>query len=78
MAFARWSATSHVYVFSTLDRGVECCGCALDTSALFVFSDFESLAAHLREHLAAGHLVPEDLFDPQIYEPDYFAPGRPS
>jgi hypothetical protein len=77
MSFARLSATSDVYVF-TSDRGVECCGCALDTSALWppvFFTDFETLAAHLREHQAAGHKVPPELLDPGLYIPADFTGG---
>jgi hypothetical protein len=80
MAFARLSPTSDVYVFTTVDSGVQCCGCALDRTPerknQFVnFTDFETLAAHLRQHQAAGHKVPPELLDPGLYIPADFTGG---
>jgi hypothetical protein len=78
MAFARFSATSDVYVFAS-SRGIECCGCPLDTSGQAAppvfFTDFETLAAHLREHQGAGHKVPPELLDPGLYIPADFTGG---
>lgn len=60
MSFARWSEDSDVYVFDDVRGGTTCCACNLADG------DFNGTRAqmidHLREHVAAGHAVPADIF----------------
>lgn len=65
MSFARFSAESDVYVFHSVGDFLDCCGCQLGTGGAFY--SVADLIAHLREHVAAGHMVPEHLFDPETY-----------
>lgn len=71
MAYSRFG-TSDLYVF--LANGpdgpdgppvLECCGCILtafrDRPAQF--GSTEEMVAHVQEHIAAGHDVPDDLID---------------
>jgi len=74
MAFARLSADSDVYVFSFV-RGIECCGCQLEKVTSVIFTEFDTLAAHLRGHQAAGHKVPAHLLEPDAYLPADFTGG---
>lgn len=68
MSFCRFAEDSHVYVYGTADDEICCCACLLmsidgpdgwnfktDSAATFL--------AHLNEHVAAGHLVPERCFE---------------
>lgn len=44
------------------DRGLECCGCWLeDTSPSFETTD--QMIDHLKLHAAAGHHIPQYVFD---------------
>lgn len=75
MSYARFSDTSNVYIFSHEDGGIVCCGCWLTLrggGVTFRHFNFESLVEHLQEHIALGHLVPEDLLDEETYDMEDF------
>lgn len=54
---------SQVYIYYS-DQGVECCGCCLGDGQSAVFDEDlpQEMVAHLEEHVAAGHVVPEIAF----------------
>lgn len=60
MSYARfgWDG-SHVYVYCDVNGYLACCGCRLGDKWAFYSTD--DMIAHLREHLEAGHTVPDDL-----------------
>lgn len=73
MSYARFSEDSNVYVFATIEKGAhvaECCGCLLiprDNEGMATapwpqYADPFAIIAHLREHQAAGHKVPDYAF----------------
>lgn len=70
MSFARFSAESNVYVYSDVGGYVCCCGCLLGSK--WDFHSPAEVVAHLREHVAAGHKVPERLLSEDLYEPADF------
>lgn len=70
MSYARFSADSDVYVYAHIGGFVECCGCRLGEQ--WDFHSPAEIVTHLREHEAAGHKVPDHLFDPELYEPGDF------
>ena len=76
MSYARWSKHSDVYVFAASPTGVMCCGCNLHTyphdAHSIVFDSAEDVAAHMREHVAEGDVIPDHLLDPGTYDPDDF------
>ena len=59
MSYARfgWEG-SDVYVYLDVGGYLACCGCCL--SDYWRHDDTASMIAHLREHQAAGHHVPEE------------------
>jgi hypothetical protein len=69
MAYARWGWDgSDVYVFLNVSGWIECCSCWMNEpipesafSESFQGRSADEMIAHLREHVAAGHTVPEDL-----------------
>jgi len=69
MSYARWSASSSVYVFHHVDGYITCCGCLLvnpdPINAKARDPELYSRSAaieHLERHLAAGHRVPSEAF----------------
>jgi hypothetical protein len=64
MSYSRFGADgSDVYTFPS-DRGLECCGCPLlpwPPGGSFTTRDLDAFAAHLDQHRAAGHAVPDDV-----------------
>jgi hypothetical protein len=72
MSFARFSATSDVYVFAHVDDYVNCCGCALEGDSQL--HSPEEVVEHLQKHVEAGHKVPADLLELDFYEPSDFGP----
>lgn len=72
MSYARWSDESSVYVFAHVNGGVQCCGCILNGQWDFYSAD--EVVAHMKEHVAAGHQVPERLLDVALYRADSFKP----
>ena len=60
MSYARFVEGSDVYVFLACNGHLECCGCALKSDGRFLTTD--AMIAHLREHEAAGHDVPDHIY----------------
>lgn len=63
MAYARMSATSDVYVWSDGNH-IHCTWCRLAApggSDTFVSTEYPPMIAHLEEHRARGHKVPEHV-----------------
>lgn len=73
MSYARWGEGSDVYVYAHVDGFVECCGCALEGDSVSLHSPAE-VVDHMRDHFKAGHDVPARLLNPDLYEPEVFAP----
>ena len=64
MAFCRWKAgESDLYVFEAEENQFICCKCPLLERGDTVTADQAGMVAHLLEHRAAGHLVPEDALE---------------
>lgn len=63
MSYARfgWDG-SDVYVYLSVYGYLDCCGCALDKQGTACYSTDEMIA-HLEEHKAAGHHVPQETID---------------
>lgn len=70
MSYARFSDHSDVYVYADVNGYVACCGCRLGDQ--WDFHSAEAIVAHLHEHDDAGHKVPSDLFDLDLYPPEDF------
>lgn len=69
MSYIRFGeADSSVYVYLTIDGGIECCGCSL--SDCYEAGTAEEMADHLREHLAAGDVVPEGVIERILANPE--------
>ena len=62
MSYARFSATSDIYVFHN-GFGYECCACGLNPGRHWVTDTAGDMADHIEELVAAGHLVPDGLID---------------
>ena len=62
MSYSRfgWDG-SDVYVFLSVGGHLECCGCLLSDEWSYATTD--EMIAHLEEHRAAGHHVPEDCIE---------------
>ena len=71
MAYARIAKDSDVYVYEDMAGFISCCGCRLMP---FLSSEWTHTAAemveHLRKHEKAGHKVPAELLDEDLYGPD--------
>ncbi len=63
MAFCRRGAESDVYVFEAEENQFICCRCPLRERGDTVTADQAGMVAHLLEHRAAGHMVPEDALE---------------
>ncbi|ROR97803.1 hypothetical protein EDD28_2412 [Salana multivorans] len=70
MSYARFGPSSDVYVYGDIAGYVACCGCIL--SDQWDFHSAAEIVAHLREHVAAGHNVPENLLDESLYPDEDF------
>lgn len=75
MSYARWGCDkSNVYVYASTMGGLVCCGCAL-TDSTTEFSTSGEMVAHLNEHRANNHLVPDYTFREILEDyPDQAAP----
>jgi len=68
MSYARFGTESDVYVYPTgaaacaVPRSIICDNCALLDGNLFAAPSHAIMLAHLHEHRAAGHRVPEYVF----------------
>jgi hypothetical protein len=58
MSICRFSDDSDVYVYRSIEGGIECGGCRL--GAKFNAPNAEAMLAHLQKHIAVGHRVPAD------------------
>lgn len=76
MSYCRFSEAD-VYVYADVYGGVVCCGCWLSEN-IETFYSAPDLIAHLRDHLAAGHDVPERLLDAEMYDPEDFQHRSPA
>lgn len=69
MSYARMSDSSDVYIFSHANGFIQCCGCSITEPDDYEIVGFANLntareaLAHLDEHVALGHLVPQKAFD---------------
>jgi len=63
MSYARFSPDSDVYVFDDRNGTLCCCGCQLSGRTSYYAETAAEMADHLREHEAAGHMVPAFLID---------------
>ncbi|SIN72537.1 hypothetical protein [Agromyces cerinus] len=70
MSYARFGSGSDVYVYAHVYGFIECCGCALGDA--WDFHSPADIVDHLREHVAAGHNVPDRLLDEALYPPEDF------
>lgn len=72
MSYCRFSEHSDVYVFLSDNGGWECCRCCFESrpgEAVFKkFPTIEGIIAHLREHKAAGHKVPDEAIEELKFE----------
>ena len=60
MSYCRFGADSDVYLFYC--HGVECCGCRLkDSTVRPIRMEYKVAIAHVKEHIAAGDLVPDHV-----------------
>lgn len=53
----RFGEDSSVYVFKSIYGHLECCGCI--SGDKWEYRSTAEMVAHLREHIAAGHQVPD-------------------
>jgi hypothetical protein len=61
VSYARFGKDSDVYVFLSVEGPLECCACALEPESE-CFDSTDAMLAHLREHVDAGHKVPDRTF----------------
>jgi hypothetical protein len=64
LSYARFSeGESEVYVYRHIFGDLRCCSCRILANHLdFVALTEEDMLAHLNEHRALGHLVPDRAF----------------
>lgn len=60
MSYCRFSEAD-VYVFPDVRGYLSCCGCWLDKRGNSAYYSTDDMIAHLREHIAAGHHVPDHV-----------------
>jgi hypothetical protein len=55
---------SEVYVYMHIGGWLDCCSCRLKPSphGSVILRSTDAMVAHLREHEAAGHVVPAEVF----------------
>lgn len=69
MSYARMSDSSDVYVFEHSGGFIQCCGCSITEPEDYEQVGFANLdtareaLAHLDEHVALGHKVPQAAFE---------------
>ena len=63
MSYCRFSDSSDVYVYASVNGGLECCTCALHDEGCPNFQTAQAMIAHLEEHQRSGHQVPDHAFD---------------
>lgn len=62
MSYCRFG-DADVYVYMDLNGSLACCGCILESesSLSWFYDSTAAMVAHLAEHRAAGHAIPDDL-----------------
>lgn len=60
MSYVRFGPNSSVYVFMHVDGFLECCGCLVNDECIEIHST-AGMVAHLREHIAEGHALPDHV-----------------
>ena len=69
MSYVRFGENgSQVFVYLHVQGGIECCDCPL--GECYWAHTAAEMADHLREHLAAGHVVPDGVIDRILANPD--------
>lgn len=69
MSYARMSDSSDVYIFEHANGFIQCCGCSITEPEDYEIVGFANLntareaLAHLDEHVALGHKVPQKAFE---------------
>lgn len=69
MSYARMSDDSDVYIFEHANGFIQCCGCSItepEDHEWFGFANLNTARealAHLDEHVALGHKVPQRAFE---------------
>jgi hypothetical protein len=63
MSYCRFGEAD-IYVFLDIGGYLNCCGCMLDSESSSAQAyTTDDMIAHLREHQAEGHDVPEDVIE---------------
>lgn len=66
MSYIRRSLTSDLYTYES-DKGLECSACWLHETerwwATIILNSTEEAVEHVREHITAGHRVPDGLVE---------------
>jgi hypothetical protein len=74
MSYCRFS-NADAYIYDDVDYGLYCCGCRLDESGGYAAGkSVAAMLAHIRDHRAAGHHIPDFvdqalIDDREAYEP---------
>lgn len=68
MSYVRFGGGSDVYVYLSVGDFLDCCGCTLQGTSFHAGST-QIMVDHLKEHIAAGHQVP-DYVIPSLIEDD--------
>lgn len=63
MSYARFGSDSHVYVYARTGGGIDCCRCAIYDGDIVNVATSGHMIAHLDNHRAAGHLVPDYTYE---------------
>lgn len=62
MSYVRWSDDSDLYIFDDMSGGITCCACLLSDGGRklrdFNVATQGEMIAHVEEHIARGHDVP--------------------
>jgi hypothetical protein len=67
MAYARFSRNSDVYVYQDT-RGGYTCECTPTGTPVFNCATASAMVAHLRDHRARGHQVPDEAIEELLEE----------
>lgn len=65
MSYARFGASSDVYVYDDAGGYIACCGCILGNE--WDFHSVDEIVTHMQEHVDAGHKVNPSLLDPDTF-----------
>ena len=59
MSYARWGKDSYIYLYGSDEDTFECDFCLLNNSEITFFYGYDAAIQHVKNHIAAGHLVPD-------------------